>query len=70
MNDAAACLITVVQYTLWCASEGLPIVSQGWCRSGDVFALSGGLGRELSAATAGSLTSGSSLKGAMVSSVM
>jgi hypothetical protein len=41
-----------------------------WCKSGDGFALSGGSGRFCQAATAGSLTKGSSLKGAMVSSVM
>ena len=42
---------------------------RGWCRSGG-FALSGGFGRFRQAAAAGSLTKGSSLNGAMVSSVM
>jgi hypothetical protein len=42
-----------------------------WCKSGGSFALSGRAGRyRQAAATAGSLTRGSSLKGAMVSSVM
>ena len=42
-----------------------------WCKSGGGFALSGRAGRYgQAAATAGSLTRGSSLKGAMVSSVM
>ncbi len=42
-----------------------------WCKSGGGFALSGRAGRyRQAAATAGSLTRGSSLNGAMVSSVM
>ena len=42
-----------------------------WCKSGGDFALSGRAGRyRQAAATAGSLTRGSSLNGAMVSSVM
>jgi len=43
---------------------------KGWCKSGSGFALSGGFGRFGQAAAAGSLTKGSSLNGAMVSSVM
>ncbi len=44
---------------------------QEWCKSGYSFALSGGAGRyRQAAATAGSLTIGSSLNGAMVSRVM
>ena len=41
-----------------------------WCKSGGGPALSGGRGLKYQAATAGSLTMGSSLNGAMVSSVM
>jgi hypothetical protein len=41
-----------------------------WCRSGDGFALAGWFGRQYQAATAGSLTMGSSLNGAIVSRVM
>ena len=41
-----------------------------WCKSAGSLALSGGFGRLCQAATAGSLTMGSSLKGAMVSRVM
>ena len=41
-----------------------------WCKSGDGFALSGGVCRYCQAATAGNLTIGSSLNGAIVSSVM
>ena len=41
-----------------------------WCKSGGVIALSGGLPGVCQAATAGSPTSESSLKGAMVSTVM
>lgn len=41
-----------------------------WCKSGGVIALCGRVGRFDQAATAGSLTMGSSLNGAMVSSVM
>jgi len=41
-----------------------------WHKSGGVIALSGGLAGFCQAATAGSPTSGSTLKGAMVSSVM
>jgi hypothetical protein len=41
-----------------------------WCRSGVAVVLSGKFGQERQAATAGRLTMGSSLKGAMVSSVM
>jgi hypothetical protein len=43
---------------------------KAWCKSGGGIALSGGLGRLRQAATAGSPTIGSSLNGAMVSSVM
>ena len=43
---------------------------KGWCKSGGVFALSGGFCRFHQAATAGSLKIGSSLNGAMVSRVM
>jgi hypothetical protein len=43
---------------------------KGWCKSGGVFALSGGFRRFDQAATAGSLKIGSSLNGAMVSRVM
>ena len=43
---------------------------RGWCKSGGVFALSGGFCRFHQAATAGSLKIGSSLNGAMVSRVM
>ena len=46
------------------------IVPQGWCKSGSEFALSGWFGRFCQAVAAGSLTKGSSLNGAMVSSVM
>ena len=46
------------------------IVPLAWCKSGFDIALSGGVGRKFQAATAGSLTMGSSLNGAMVSSVM
>lgn len=42
----------------------------GWCRSGGVIALSGLSGRLCHAATAGSMMMGSSLSGAIVSSVM
>src|SRR5580704_19276406 len=41
-----------------------------WCRSAGSPQVSGGSGRLCQAATAGSLTKGSSLNGAMVSSVM
>jgi transposase len=41
-----------------------------WCRIGYIIALSGKVGRFCQAATAGSLTMGSSLNPAMVSSVM
>ena len=41
-----------------------------WCRSGEVVAVSGGIGRVRQAVTADNLTSGSSLMGAMVSSDM
>jgi hypothetical protein len=41
-----------------------------WCKSEIGFALCGGLGRYRQAATAGSLKIGSSLSGAIVSSVM
>jgi hypothetical protein len=41
-----------------------------WCKSGGGIALSGRYGRVRQAATAGRLTMGSSLKGAMVSRVM
>ena len=43
---------------------------KGWCKSGGVFALSGGFCRFHQAATAGSLKIGSSLNGAIVSRVM
>ena len=43
---------------------------KGWCKSGGVFALSGGFRRFDQAATAGSLKIGSSLNGAMISRVM
>ena len=43
---------------------------RGWCKSGGGFALSGGFGRFRQAAAADNLTKGSSLNGAMVSSVM
>jgi hypothetical protein len=43
---------------------------RGWCKSGVVFALSGGFSRSSQAATAGSVRIGSSLNGAMVSRVM
>jgi hypothetical protein len=42
----------------------------GWCRIGYIIVLSGKIGRFVQAATAGSLTMGSSLNPAMVSSVM
>jgi len=41
-----------------------------WCKSGEVFALSGGFGRYCQVATVGNLKIGSSLSGAIVSSVM
>jgi hypothetical protein len=41
-----------------------------WCKSAGSLWVSGGFGRLCHAATAGSLTKGSSLKGAMVSRVM
>lgn len=41
-----------------------------WCKSVGDHALSGGFGRYGQAATAGKLTMGSSLKGAMVSRLM
>jgi plasmid stabilization system protein ParE len=41
-----------------------------WCRSAGSLRVSGGSGRFCQAATAGSLTKGSSLNGALVSSVM
>ena len=41
-----------------------------WCRSAVALEISGGFGQECQAATAGKLTMGSSLKGAMVSRVM
>jgi hypothetical protein len=41
-----------------------------WCKSGRVIAISGGLAGFCQAATAGSHTSGFSLNGAMVSSVI
>ena len=41
-----------------------------WCRSAGSLQVSGGSGRYCQAATAGSLTKGSSLKGTMVSRVM
>ncbi len=41
-----------------------------WCKSGSMWRSPAGFGRFSQAATAGSLTIGSSLNGAMVSSVM
>ena len=50
--------------------DSLRSCPRAWCKSGVAFALSGGFGRCCQAAAAGSLKIGSSLNGAIVSSVM
>ena len=55
---------------VWRDSYIIRSCPKGWCKSGGVFALSGGFCRFHQAATAGSLKIGSSLNGAIVSRVM
>jgi hypothetical protein len=62
-------------YTIRINSRGLVLdedrsCPRAWCKSGVAFALSGGFSRCCQAAAAGSLKIGSSLNGAIVSSVM
>jgi len=62
----------IAGFGIFAHSNGLPLRScpRWWCRSAGSLRVSGGSGRFCQAATAGSLTKGSSLNGAMVSSVM
>jgi hypothetical protein len=67
-QDANAPLIA--DLARWLREERPRSCPSAWCRSAGSPQVSGGCGRLCQAATAGSLTKGSSLKGAMVSSVM
>lgn len=78
-RDRRKCVIIPARYTLAVTtilgSDDITALSSGsrpmaWCRSGGIIALFGLSGRFSHAATAGSMMIGSSLSGAIVSSVM